>query len=312
MTTRFKPLLTLAALTLLALPGIAHAAGCPNEEFRTGPSASLPDCRAYELVTPEELGRSQAMTFTVDDHAIASTDGEHLALRTLAPLEPDPDLDGTRTVFSRTAQGWTAKSVVPPGAAGRELDLELLSPDLSQVAFALIPELNEEERLNAPRAFEVGPVGGPYALVANIPGENRSFFSGANAGTKSVPAFTDVLFESTDHQLLPQGRERKLAEEAIPGTHDLYEWTAGRLRLVNVEGEGENLKLINKCGVYWDQGPFHRMAQTCPAPSQRMGSRIFFRSPEGEFSPCGPPRLYMRADDRETVESGRRRWGRTV
>ena len=85
LTTRRSPRLLLRSLfalplVLLALPSAAQAATCPNEEFRTGPSASLPDCRAYELVTPEELGRSQAITFTNSDHAIPSADGEHLAL----------------------------------------------------------------------------------------------------------------------------------------------------------------------------------------------------------------------------------------
>ena len=35
-----------------ALPAAAHAEVCPNAASRSGPSASLPDCRVFEMVSP--------------------------------------------------------------------------------------------------------------------------------------------------------------------------------------------------------------------------------------------------------------------
>jgi hypothetical protein len=126
--------LVCAAAVELAGSTATASGPCPNEAFRVGPSAHLPDCRAYELVTPEELGRSQDLTFTGEtDEAIPSSDGEHVALEALTPLEPGPDVRGTSAVFSRTPGGWRMQSAVPGGASGERLDMRLFSPALSQV-----------------------------------------------------------------------------------------------------------------------------------------------------------------------------------
>ena len=301
-------LVTLTALGVtLTVPSLAQAeqGKCQNEALREARSASLPDCRAYELVTPENLGRTQDMTFTKDDdHAIPSGDGEHVALEAgLSPLEPNPqtsaDAIGTYAVFSRTPEGWVMKSAVARASAAERPFMRLLSPDLSQVALVSYTALNLGEANNPPAALEVGPVGGPYAVVANLPERAGTNFLGANAGTPGVPAFSNVVFSSVDHNLLPPGPELALAEETSVGAPDLYEWTDGVLRLVNVEGEGAHLKLVNnnRCGATLGAGFASVGAGTVGAVSAD-GSNVFFTT-----EPCeGEPRsVYMRVDGRETI-----------
>ena len=269
---------------------VAVAAQCPNAKLRVGPSVNLPDCRAYELVTPTDLGRTQDMSFTNADHAIPSIDGERLALRSLAPLEPDPTLNGAHAFFMRTSSGWQISSATMSGEDGEWTEMLLLSPDLSQVAMESFTSLNDEE--TSPKTFEVGPAGGPYAVVAkNIPPGEEEIFLGANAGTASVPALSHVLFTSTDHVLLPLSAERTVAETAVAGAPDLYEWTDGQLRLVDVEGEGARLKLVDPCGAELGVGRGDSYGGGGTGAVSADGSKIFFRTRpcEGE-----PSRLYMR------------------
>ncbi len=268
--------LVCAAAVELAESTAAASGACPNEAFRPGPSAGLPDCRAYELVTPEELGRSQDLTFTREtDEAMPSSDGEDVALEALTPLGTYPDVRGTSAVFSRTPVGWRMQSAVPDGASGERLHMRLFSPDLSQVALESATSLNAEE--SSPTTYEVGAVGGPYTVAVIIPAEDsrETHLLGANAGVPSARAFSDVVFASDDHSLLPPP-EGTLAEETVVGAPDLYEWTDGRLRLVNVEGEGSGLKPLNGCGATLGAGGADPAGDGGADAISADGSRIVF------------------------------------
>ncbi len=95
--------LLLAALALAMLVPAAASAeeACPNAALRFGPSANLPDCRAYELVTPA-VKEDNSFIFG----AYGFADGEHVFFSSLLPLPGAENGAEQRVLSSRTPVGW--------------------------------------------------------------------------------------------------------------------------------------------------------------------------------------------------------------
>jgi hypothetical protein len=290
------------SLSLSLMTTSADAATCPNEPVRTGPSAALPDCRAYELVTPERVDAAGGdLEFNEQlATALASGDGEHLALDTKTVfLEPGAHHTGTDAVFSRTVSGWVMRSLTAPGTEGESFTPELFSKDLSLTGFLTFSGLNEA----APRTLDIGPVGGPYTPVVTTRRANATTIAGtrvvgANAGAPGVAPFSDVVFESGDPEVLPPGPERLIAEGTLPDTQDLYVSVGGQLRLVNLDSQG---KLPSLCGAELGSG---EQAGNAVNAVSADGSRMLFQSPPSKRPGCPEPALYMRVNGRETVDVG--------
>jgi hypothetical protein len=115
---------------------------CPNSDFRTGPSADLRECRAYELVTtPDLLGNSAGVEFNVESNSRwneVSTDGERVLWTTLGQL-PGSDSTGSLNAYlsSRTPSGWAASYVSPPGSKIETRSIvNYATPDLRSILFS--------------------------------------------------------------------------------------------------------------------------------------------------------------------------------
>lgn len=92
---------------------------CPNQVFRTEASAPLPDCRAYEMVSPLDKNGGDVSTGEVARGFAApnksSADGNRLAFSSLRPFaDPDAAPLTNQYLSARGAGGWSTASISPP------------------------------------------------------------------------------------------------------------------------------------------------------------------------------------------------------
>lgn len=111
--------------------------GCANEALRAAHSALLPDCRAYELVSPADTnGRSPKGIGGAGDEfqtLEASPQGEAVSFITEGGVIPGTEgtgsFNGDLYLTTRTASGWSTRSAGPNGTEAVSADEGSTSPD---------------------------------------------------------------------------------------------------------------------------------------------------------------------------------------
>ncbi len=107
--------------TTYALP-VAPDTSCPNQVFRTGPGAVLPDCRAYERATPaDKHGANSLGGFNFNQ---ASSAGNRITFANPAGL-PTTGGSSTQVVYlaSRSAGGWSSNGLLPLTKPGERAEM---------------------------------------------------------------------------------------------------------------------------------------------------------------------------------------------
>ena len=225
----------------------AAQASCSNEEFRGGFSAHLPDCRAYELVTPTNTTSVQ-----IKEVGVAAAGGDAIEFGTREP-EPGAATGSNFYVARRGEGGWSPEDIIPlesytgtvctsksNGAVGfsAELDRAVIFWGHDSRASEPGGSGTEEQECNAEglQAAPGEPVGYQNLLLRESATGAFSLINAPEAAMAGVtPADAYFKAASTDLRHVVFTEPEALTAPAPRGVEDLYEWEAGGgVRLVSV------------------------------------------------------------------------------
>ena len=304
---------------------------CPNQEFRAGPGAFLPDCRAFEMVSPLDKNNSDIATdevqFVYDalNLSLASSDGNRATYSAFGAFG-DPKAAPLHSQFlsSRDEQaGWSAHSISPPRtslpffaalAHANATQFKAFSEDLCSGWFmqdtdlALVPDAPP----GVPSIYrrddgDCGTQG--YGLITSVAPPGYSY---ADVGDSDyAPRVQGVSADSSRTLLRAPAVLSADACTSTPGTeagkgiNQLYLHTAGagngELRLVSVLPSGDAACVHSSGGTGQGQAGASREDSVHHALSEDA-SRVFWSTSAnaaynqtpfaGEHSVPGP--LYLR------------------
>lgn len=292
------------SFTTLTPLGNGSPENCPNARLREEqPYAdALPDCRAYEMVSPLE----KANTGMAPALARAAVSGDAITYDSKGSFgeAAGAELD-SRYVARRGASGWGTKNITPPYKAG---GVEGFTP-FDELLFT--PELTKGVVASKETPLTETPEGYTNLYVANLEGGSYELLTPQPPGVKPFEGYAPTPFTagaSSDLSRVFFEDEAALTPEA-PATYGykVYESTGGQTSLVSIEPGGKPFSgeaLLGRGRQY--NGPddaLHAISED--------GKRAFFTSegqlyvrenPEQPQSPLGGKGECTVATDACTVE----------
>jgi hypothetical protein len=297
-----------ATFTTPTEPGVAGES-CPNAQARTEQpyGQALPDCRAYEMVSPPEKngsdidfqggrasvplpGEPQAFTYQ-STGSFSGPQGAGGLSRYLARRDPEGDR-------------WSTQNISPPRVL---IGTETVAPF---VELLFTPSLSEGIELSPYVPLVEGDKAGYFNLyLGDLTSSPVSYQTVSNVNPPGVGPYrqTDKSFDepvaagvSTDLSHVVFQSSANLTEKATgegeQTTNHVYEWAAGKLSQVDVSPTGTQFEHFDEVG-----SPTRLEAGDTWHAVSSDGSRVFFTAGEGHTG-ASVGQLYVRENPMSPVE----------
>lgn len=270
---------------LLSMVGAASAAAdtCPNAQFRTGYGANLPDCRAYEQVSPSDKGHNDVEPFPI----FSAAGGNTVAYGSTGAFAGSP-ADGAFNGYAgaRSANLWLTTPLDAPLTAGfltatfeagasADLTREMVETNAALVPGAVTGNMN---------LYVHNTTDGSYGLVATNPdgadfGQTTFSFAGASADGNRWFFSLDQRYALDSAPPPPNGAPT-----------NLYGWFNGALQLIGILPDGS----VDPSGSI-------QAAPGSPSvafrPVSEDGSRVYWTEPQSFGGSAGVAPVYLRQVD---------------
>jgi hypothetical protein len=267
-------------LTTYALPGSTPAGGCANEQRRAEQpyGLDLPDCRAYEMVSPLEKGDQGVQ----ESHPRAAVSGEAVTYTSKGSFAEAPGQStgaaiASRYVSRRGPNGWSTQNITPPREVGglgiaNPYEELLFSPDLSQGVtgsefYPLTDGSPAESRKGYFNFYTADIAAGSYKLV--------------NTVEPGVPPYTEEYDEYQTGWPALAGASADFSDVVYNQDHHVYDSVDGRVIPVDVPPAGTTLDGEDSSGA----GVAGHELPAGEHVISEDGSRVFFTA--GEAHPEG-------------------------
>ena len=289
----------LVSISTAVAAGDANMTGCSNEAL-AGFREYLPDCRAYEMVTPPfKDGGGPTIGFEA-----VSGDGSHVLAHSLgAYAETESDAaNGARYEFSRLGSGWMPSPISPPASLFSFNEFLAGATDLGSTLWAVRGSsqslYTKDLYVRDPDGtfVKVGPMVPPSAAAGPPAGSYQQFLGNYNyAGASSD--LSHVLFQVLAFSALWPG-DTTVEGSGQPSLYEYVGRINARPELIGVDAGGQ---LISNCGTTLgleSDDEYNAVSAN--------GEAVFFTSLGHNAGGCEPPyavpsELYAHLGEGETV-----------